>query len=89
MLTPLLYFISFLCPFLQSFRIVDSKPFGWLLQYQCPATKDSDMPHRTKFTEEIIEKANIVIKHAKEEFAVCLTIIFFFKMLIFPFLEHS
>ena len=47
------------------------------------------MPHRTKFTEEIIEKANIAIEHAKEEFAVCLTIIFFFEMLIFPFLEHS
>ena len=41
--------------------------------------KDSDMLHRTKFTEEIIEKANLAIEHAKEEFAASLTFIFFLQ----------
>ncbi|KAF8881171.1 hypothetical protein CPB84DRAFT_1873503 [Gymnopilus junonius] len=39
-----------------------------LLKYQHPATQESDIPHRTKIREEVIEKANLAIRRLKEEF---------------------
>ncbi|KAF8879217.1 hypothetical protein CPB84DRAFT_1751722 [Gymnopilus junonius] len=46
----------------QSFRVVEEKPFRKLLKYQHPATQESDIPHRTKIWEEVIEKANLAIR---------------------------
>ncbi|KAF4609402.1 hypothetical protein D9613_012987 [Agrocybe pediades] len=36
--------------------------------YQRPATKESDIPHRTKLREEIVEKAKVAIDRLKEHF---------------------
>ena len=57
-------------PFTSDGSVVDEKPFRALLKYQRPSMQDSDIPHRTKLTEEIVEKANDAIRRIKEDFKV-------------------
>lgn len=40
--------------------MVDKKAFRDLLKYQHPQMKDEDIPHHTKLTQFILEKANFV-----------------------------
>jgi len=60
---------------IQPFRIVDKEKFQVLLKYQRPATKDSDIPHRTKLREEIMLKANEAIERLKKHFKVSLLLL--------------
>jgi hypothetical protein len=72
------FIISWLIIVTQPFRIVDKEKFRVLLKYQRPATKESDIPHRTKLRDEVILKANEAIERLKEHFkASCL--LFSFK----------
>jgi hypothetical protein len=43
-----------------------------VLKYQRRKTKDSDIPGRTKMTEEIHEKSKEAVKRLAEELEVCL-----------------
>lgn len=54
----------------QSFRLIDRHTFRRLLIYQRPKTKESEIPHRTKLREVILEKAQEVQSRIKELFKV-------------------
>lgn len=59
-----------LISYLQSLRIVDSKTFRGLLKFQRPKTRESEIPHRTKLTEFLVEKAQLVSVKLREIFKV-------------------
>jgi hypothetical protein len=56
------------------FSIVERGPFRRILQFQRPTMKDSDIPHRTKIREEILEKAKVVEARLAQHLKVCVHI---------------
>ncbi|GLB42145.1 putative hAT family C-terminal dimerisation region [Lyophyllum shimeji] len=52
----------------QAFTLVEKDTFRRILKYQRPATKDSDIPRRTKLQEEIMYKAGLVQRRLCERF---------------------
>ncbi|KAF8801154.1 hypothetical protein BYT27DRAFT_7262185 [Phlegmacium glaucopus] len=52
----------------QPFTIVEKGPFKAILKFQRPSTKDSDIPGRSKITEEIMEKAKVVEARLRKHF---------------------
>jgi hypothetical protein len=54
----------------QAFTIVDKAPFRRTLEYQCPQTSESDIPHHTKLQEESMLKTEEAKECIAEEFKV-------------------
>ncbi|KAI0026791.1 hypothetical protein K488DRAFT_91860 [Vararia minispora EC-137] len=54
----------------QALSLIDKKTFRSLLKYQRPQTKESEIPHRTKLTEFVIEKATVVKDRMRVTFKV-------------------
>lgn len=54
----------------QPFRIVDEPEFRDLLKFQRPATKEADIPHRTKIAQKILDSAEHVEELIKERYKV-------------------
>lgn len=64
--------------FWQSISVTDHDSFRELLAYQRPKTKSSDIPHRTKLTESILQRADQIGKELAKKLRdapgkVCLT----------------
>lgn len=55
----------------QAFQIVEKQPFRRLLQYLRPTLSDSDIPHRTKTRDEVMARADIVVRKVREKLGVC------------------
>ena len=54
----------------QPFRIVEEPEFRDILKFQRPATKEADIPHRTKIVQKILDTAEHVEKLVKERYQV-------------------
>lgn len=56
----------------QSLSVVDNTPFRRLLLYMRGAkAKESDIPHRTKFTQMVLSKAEVITAQLTAELKVC------------------
>jgi hypothetical protein len=55
---------------LQPFTIIDWPYFRALLQFQRPATKETDIPHRTAVSQKMFEAASGVEQRIKERYQV-------------------
>lgn len=58
----------------KAFLLVDKPAFRRLLLYMRPATRELDIPHRTKVREEVIVKADQYLNKLTHIFKACISI---------------
>jgi len=70
-MSSLFLIIYYSCPHIvQAFHVVESDSFQEILKYQCPQTKDSEIPNHKIICNEISVKSELVIQALKNKFKV-------------------